>query len=71
MHSNSDGKETINMSYKITLTDGSTITLQCNPSIKDSTLLLFSLSDKSLLASYSAGQWRSIIQADLQLEVTK
>ena len=52
------------MQYLITLSTDTKFTLACNPSIRDSTLLLFSLTDRSLLASYSAGTWRSIIRID-------
>lgn len=49
--------------YTITLNDGTKLNYQANPSIKDGVLLLFSLVDKSLIASYSAGCWRSIVKS--------
>lgn len=54
--------------YTITLSDGTKLTYQANPSIKEGVLLLFSLVDKSLIASYSPGSWRSIVKST---EVTK
>jgi hypothetical protein len=50
------------MTYLLTLTNGTEITYKANPSIREGTLLLFSLIDKSLLASYSAGNWKSIVK---------
>jgi hypothetical protein len=50
------------MIYLLTLTDGTEITYKANPSIREGTLLLFSLINKSLLASYSAGNWKSIVK---------
>lgn len=52
------------MYYTITLNDNTKLTLQCQPSIQDSTLLLIDKVSKVLIASYSAGNWKSIIKTD-------
>jgi len=54
------------MTYQIILTDGTKLVYHGTPSIKDSTILIFSLDDKKLLASFSAGTWKACIKLDLQ-----
>lgn len=53
------------MTYQIILTDGTKLIYEGTPSIKDSTLMIIS-NDKKLLASFSAGGWKSCIKIDSQ-----
>ena len=53
------------MTYQIILTDGTKLIYEGTPSIKDSTLMIIS-NDKKLLASFSAGTWKSCIKLDSQ-----
>jgi len=55
------------MTYTITLTNGEKLNITANPSIKEGVLMLFNLTDKSLIASYAPGFWKSIVKS----EVTK
>lgn len=55
------------MQYTVTLTNGQEVNIIANPSIKEGVLMLISLTDKSLIASYAPGYWKSIVKS----EVTK